>query len=115
MNRCTPIVLIAGLFLAGCAGTPPAEKPKDVFTENGAVLMQSAIDSDSKQAVAQMLCAKRGLQEDTREFARCVMALHARDRALSRARVRQDRAATDRRAQLCMIPGEFSLTHCHEI
>lgn len=115
MNRFTPLVLIAGLILAGCVGAPPAEKPKDVFTENGAVLMQAASDPESKRAVARMLCSKRGLAEGTRNFARCVMQLHGRDRALSRARARQDRATIERRAQLCMMPGEFTLTRCYEI
>ncbi len=107
-------MFLASLAVAGCAAAPP-EKPVDVFTQHGAVLMQAAVDPDSKHAVARMLCGKRGLNDGTRDYARCVMNLHGRDRTLSRARAAKGRTRTGRRAQLCMAPGDFTLTRCIDI
>jgi len=103
------------ILLAGCAASPPAKKPADSFTEHGALVMQTAPDPDSKHAVALMLCGKRGLSEGTPPFARCVMELHGRDRALSRARRPASAAQSAPRGTLCLTPGEFTLTRCYEI
>ena len=114
LSVCRSFALLASLAVAGCAAAPP-EKPVDVFTEHGAVLMQTAIDPVSKHAVARMLCGKQRLTDGTREFARCVMKLHGRDRALSRTRAAKGRARMGRRPTLCMAPGDFTLTRCFDI
>ena len=116
LSLCRPFALLASLAVAGCVAAPP-NKPVDVFTLYGAVLMQAAHDPLSKHAVARMLCAKLGLTDDTREFARCVMKLHGRDRALSRTRTRtpQGRGPAEPHATLCTAPGNFTLTRCFDI
>ncbi len=108
------MALLASLLVAGCAGTVP-EKPIGVLTEHGALLMQAAPDPDTKQALAQLICDKQGLNGGTPAFARCMMRLRDRDRALSRARVAKGRMRAGPRQALCMTLGDFTLTRCIDI
>lgn len=108
------IALVCAMLVAGCAGAP-LEKPTNVMTEQGALLMQAAPDPESKLALAKMLCSKQGFEEGSRPFARCVMELHGRDRALSRARAEQQRKEKVVRIPLCFGPGDFTLARCIEI
>jgi len=112
--RSGPAALLASLVVAGCAGAPP-EKPVNILTEHGALLMQAAPDPDSKRALARMLCVKQGLGEGTPVYARCVTDLYGRDRALSRARVEREGRGKVVRIPLCLGPGDFTLGRCYDI
>lgn len=108
------MALLASLLVAGCAGTVP-EKPMGVLTEQGVLLMQAVPDLDTKQALARLLCDKQGLTGGTFAFARCVMRLRGRDRALSRARAAKGWMRAAPRPALCMTFGDFTLTRCIDI
>lgn len=86
-----------------------------VLTGHGALLMQAVSDPDTKQALARLICDKRGLTGGTSAFARCVMALQGRDRALSPVRAAPGRMRAGPRPALCMTLGDFTLTRCIDI
>ena len=98
------------LLATGCSHAPSGG-----VTIEGMARMAAAASFADKQVVARENCTDAGLARNSRNYARCVTAYHAREAARLRAHARMlaDRAA--RLHGMCLDPIRFEFARCIEI
>jgi hypothetical protein len=109
--RGAALASLAVLFLAGCA-----TDGRDAYvTADGYERMSKASTPLARRGVARENCARAGLPEGTRRFARCVTAYHAMDAKVARDRAKEMRDRAAGRHGVCIDPDRLTVDRCLEI